>query len=316
MRVAVVMSTYNGEAYLEEQVRSILGQLPAEGWLLVRDDGSRDGTVRMLQALADPRVRIILGENLGCARSFLTLLSWVPAEAEMIMLSDQDDVWLPGKIRRAWDKLSQVEGPALYCSRQRLVDAQLRPISCSAPWPRGASFPNALAENIVTGCTAALNAAALRLVTRCGDAARIQFHDWWMYLVLSAFGTVVTDPEPTLLYRQHGRNVIGRGPGWRVYLVNLRFVFRRSWVHIMYSQIQNFRAVHGAALAPEQRRLVEDYFDPCRAASVLRLLLVPRRFRQKLVDELLLRLLIVAEVITGRGLVPPPAPSPTSGTSS
>lgn len=312
MRIAVVMSTYNGEPYLEEQVQSILGQLPAEGWLLVRDDGSRDGTVRKLQALDDPRVRILAGENVGYSRSFLTLLSSVPPETEMVMLSDQDDVWLPGKIQRAWDHLARVEGPGLYCSRQRLVDAELRPISCSAPWPRGASFANALAENIVTGCTAALNAPALRLVTRCGDASRIQFHDWWMYLVVSAFGTVITDPEPTLLYRQHGRNVIGRGPGWRVYLVNLRFIVRRSWVHIMYSQIQNFRATHGAALAPGQRRLVEDYFDPCRAGSVLRLLFVPRRFRQKMMDELLLRLLIVAEVIAGRGLVAPQVSLPNT----
>ncbi|WP_186511210.1 glycosyltransferase family 2 protein [Caenimonas sedimenti] len=306
MRVAVVMSTYQGERYVDEQVASILAQLPPDGWLIVRDDGSRDGTVARVEALAaaDPRIRLLRGENLGFARSFFALLASVPPEAELAMLADQDDVWLPDKIERAARALQGRAGPTLYFSRLWLVDESLRRFGVTLGWPRGPSFENALAENIVTGCTIALNPAAVQLVLRLGDASRIHFHDWWIYLVVSAFGTVVADPEPSVNYRQHGGNVVGRGSGWRRYLVNLQFIRRSSWVHIMYNQLENFRAAHGANLSPAQRTLMDRYFDPRNAASVLRLLLVPRRHRQLLADEFLLRGLVLWDVLSGRGLLP------------
>lgn len=304
MRTAVVMSTYNGERFIDEQIASILEQLPADGWLLVRDDGSSDGTATRVRAIADPRIQLTIGENLGFAGSFFALLASVPPEADVVMLADQDDVWLPGKIARAGASIAQCEGPALYFSRLQLVDAELNPLGLTNGWPRGPSFANALSENIVTGCTIALNRAALALVLRLGDVRQLRFHDWWIYLVVSAFGTVIADPTPTILYRQHGRNVLGRGAGWRRYLVNLRFVRKSSWIHILYGQLQNFRAVHGDALAPPQRALLDRYFDPTRPASVCRLMLAPRRFRQTLLDEVLLRLMVLWEIVSGRGLLP------------
>ena len=304
MSVVVVMSTYQGERFVAEQVRSILDQLPPDGQLLVRDDGSTDRTVDLIEAMDDRRVSLTRGPNLGFARSFFALLESVPADTTVIMLSDQDDVWLPGRIDRAAQLLGSCAGPALYCSKLQLVDEALRPIGLSSAWPRGPSFANALAENIVTGCTVALNRAALVLVLRLGDPRQIHFHDWWMYLVISAFGTVVADPTPTVLYRQHGSNVVGRGTGIRRYLVNLQFVRRKSWVHIMFNQIENFRTVHGDALSPEQRDLLDRFFNPSNAAAIARLLLLPRRYRQSLQDDFLLRALVLAEIASGRGLLP------------
>jgi glycosyltransferase involved in cell wall biosynthesis len=304
MRTAVVMSTYNGERFIDQQLASILEQLPADGWLLVRDDGSSDGTAARVRTSGDPRIRFTAGDNLGFAGSFFALLATVPPEADAVMLADQDDVWLPGKIARASAAVTRHDGPALYFSRLQLVDAELNPLGLTNGWPRGPSFANALSENIVTGCTIALNRAALALVLRLGDVRQLRFHDWWIYLVVSAFGTVIADPTPTILYRQHGHNVVGRGAGWRRYLVNLRFLRKSSWVHILYGQLQNFRAVHGAALSPAQRALLDRYFDPARPASVLRLLLAPRRFRQTLLDEGLLRLMVLWEFASGRGLLP------------
>jgi glycosyltransferase involved in cell wall biosynthesis len=309
MRVVVVMSTFRGERFIAEQLRSILEQLPEDGRLLVRDDGSDDATVERVAAFNDSRVSLERGPNLGFARSFFSLLASVPDDADMVMLADQDDVWLPGKIDRAAAQLAGRADPVLYCSRLRLVDESLRPMGVSSPWPRGPSFSNALAENIVTGCTVALNRAALELVLRLGNPQRIHFHDWWMYLVVSAFGTVIADPVPTVLYRQHGANVVGRGAGARRYLVNLRFVRRKSWVHIMFNQIQNFRAVHGAALSPPQRHLLDAVFNPQSAGAIARLVLSPRRYRQTLLDDILLRLLVVGEFLSGRGLLPAEARS-------
>jgi glycosyltransferase involved in cell wall biosynthesis len=304
MRVAVLMSAYNGERFIDEQIRSILDQLPHDGQLLVRDDGSIDGTVARVAAHADPRIRLIRGSNVGFARSFLILLASAPADAECMMLADQDDIWLPDKIARACESLHGRKGPTLYFSRLHLVDERLRPLGETARWPRGPSFGNALAENIVTGCTIALNRPALSLVLHGTDGADIRFHDWWIYLVISAFGEVVADANPTVLYRQHGHNVIGRGAGWRRYLLNLRYVRRSSWVHVMFTQIRSFHEAHGEALSAHQRQLLERYFNPARPASVRRLLITPLRFRQTLIDEILLRLMLTWEMAAGRGLLP------------
>jgi glycosyltransferase involved in cell wall biosynthesis len=300
MRVVILMSTFNGERFVEEQLRSILIQLPPDGRVIVRDDGSTDQTVSRIQALCDPRVSIIRGENIGFARSFLALMAMAPLDADMYMLSDQDDVWLPVKVQRAWDHIKEhAHRPTLYCSRLKLVDVNLQPIHLSINWQRPPSFHNALTENIVTGCTAAFNGPALNLVRIAGDASLIFFHDWWLYLVVSAFGDVVFDREPTILYRQHGQNVIGMGAGIQRYWAILRFLRKVNWIHIMFNQIDNFVLTHGARLDGAQHRFISRFFHPSHPASILRLLLVPQRLRQSMLGELLFRGLLVANLLAG-----------------
>lgn len=299
------MSTYGGQAYVREQVRSILAQLPEQGRLIIRDDGSTDRTVEILAAIPDPRVQVQRGTNVGFVRSFLSLLTQAPDDADMVMLSDQDDIWLPDKIARAWAVIGKSAGtPTLYCSRLQLVDNALEPVGLSPDWPRPPSFQNALTENIVTGCTAALNPAALRLARQHGDPGRIHFHDWWLYLTVSAFGHVVFDRKPTILYRQHGNNAIGMGAGLSRYVMMLRFLRKTNWVHIMFNQIDNLRAVHEAHLPPDAARHLDKYFDTRDWRSIARLLVTPRRMRQTLFSDVLFRGLVAASLLTGRGLRP------------
>lgn len=305
MHVVILMSTYQGERFVEEQLTSILTQLPINGRILVRDDGSRDGTVAKIEGLGDARISVMRGENIGFVRSFLTLLESAPADADMVMLSDQDDVWLPTKIERAQHHLRGYDAvPTLYCSRLKLVDDQLRPLGLSPEWPRAPSFPNALTENIVTGCTAAMNRAALSLVKQHGDPSRIYFHDWWLYLVVAAFGQVIVDAEPTILYRQHGGNAIGMGSGLHRYWTVLRFLRKRNWVHIMFNQIENFRNVHAHTLSTEHRLLLDRTFNPHMLTSAARLLVSPNRYRQTLLSDFLFRMILLFDIVTGRGLLP------------
>ena len=297
-RVVVLMSTYNGAPYVEVQLRSILEQLPTDGLVLVRDDGSRDGTPEVVRALADPRVVVQQGDNLGFGASFLTLLSDVPEDAGLVLFSDQDDLWLPGKLDRAGAALAPFrDEPALYGSTQMLADAALRPLHATHSWPAGPSFRAALTENIITGCTAALNAAAVRLLQRAGAAPGVRFHDWWCYLVVSAFGQVVFDEQPTLLYRQHGHNQIGHGTGWwgRQWQM-LRFIARNDWVGILLAQVGALQVQYGARLPPAQRALLECYFRPSVAGLLpsWRLVFSLRRWRDRWVGELALRLLLGA----------------------
>jgi glycosyltransferase involved in cell wall biosynthesis len=310
MRVVVLMSTYGGGKYVAEQIASILGQLPRDGRLIVRDDGSLDDTVAVLHSIADARLTVNSGANVGFVRSFLTLLASAPSDAEMIMLADQDDVWLPNKVQRAWDVIAKSGNvPTLYCCRLRLVDTGLHSLGLSPLWPRPPSFANALTENIVTGCTAALNPAAATLFRENGDPQKIYFHDWWLYLVVSAYGRVIFDPEPTILSRQHQGNAIGMGSGWRRYWTIIRFIRKRNWVHIMFNQIDNFRSLHGPRIHMEQRQLLDAFFDPSDWKAVARLLLTPRRLRQTLISDALFRGILVLDLVTGRGLSPKEARS-------
>lgn len=258
MRTIILMSTYNGEAYVTQQLQSILPQLKDTDRVIVRDDGSTDSTVQIIQALGDPRIHIETGPNLGFARSFLTLMRQAPRDADVYMLSDQDDVWLPNKISSAHHHLAPfVDAAALYCARLQLVDENLTPLGQSTSWPRQPSFENALTENIVTGCTAALTRQALDLCTACGDSRRIFFHDWWMYLCVSAFGHVIYDDTPTILYRQHGHNVIGMQTGFHKYLTILRFVRKHNWLQIMTNQIIEFVETFKGAIPSDKRQSIE-----------------------------------------------------------
>ncbi len=295
-RVVVLMSTYQGERFVREQIDSILSQLPADGQLLIRDDGSSDRTVELVKAISDRRIALETGPNLGFGASFLTLLAHAPADADMVMFSDQDDVWLPGKIARAWHSLQPFgERPALYGSAQMLADAELQPLRPTVAWARAPSFAGALVENVITGCTSALNAPALRLLQRAGVVDGVQFHDWWCYLVVSAFGRVVFDPEPTLLYRQHGGNQLGHGAGWLVRRRHMaRFLARHDWVGILLGQVGALMAVYGDDLPLPLRRLVEDHFafTSGQARPRWRLIFSARRWREHVVEDVALHVLL------------------------
>jgi glycosyltransferase involved in cell wall biosynthesis len=306
-RVVVLMSTYQGERFVREQLQSILPQLPPQGHVFVRDDGSRDRTADEVIALDDPRVTLIRGANLGFGPSFLTLLTLVPPDADMVMFSDQDDVWLPDKVTRAWRQLCALgDRPGLYGSAQMLVDADLSPLHPTPPWPRGPSLASALTENIITGCTAAINRSAVELLQRAGVPAGVRFHDWWLYLVVSAFGTVVYDDHPTLLYRQHGANLIGHGAGWfgRHWGV-LRFLMRNDWVGILLGQIHALLEHYGDALPRHTGTLVSRYFRLAdgRAIPRWRLVFSLRRWRQAFIWDVALRVLLAAHKVR---LWPPP----------
>ncbi len=305
MRVVVLMSTFLGEQYVSEQIESVLNQLPADGQLQIRDDGSTDRTAEIISSFSDPRISLMCGPNIGFAQSFFALMTQAPQDAEMIMLCDQDDVWLPNKISRAWEVIGQAKKtPTLYCARQELVDSELNPIGLSQRFRRNPSFDNALVENIVTGCTAAFNMSTLELVLQLKRPDLIHFHDWWLYLVNSAFGTVVMDDEATVKYRQHDGNVIGRGTGLKRYVRAAKFMRKKSWVHIMFSQIVLLRHVYQTQLSPSQVRTIETYFDPSSGCSLLKLVFSVRRFRQTLLDEVLLRGLLLASTVLGTGRLP------------
>ena len=129
MRIAVLMATYNGEKYLEEQIDSILNQvIDTDFELIVRDDGSTDNTINILNSYSQKKLLTFTAEqNQGAARSFITLLK-NNSGFDYYAFSDQDDVWNPDKLQRGVKAIENIQGPALYCSNCELVNADLQNI--------------------------------------------------------------------------------------------------------------------------------------------------------------------------------------------
>ena len=211
--IQILLSVYNGVKYLPEQQASLDAQQGAPEWsILWRDDGSSDGSASLLRD--HPRATELVDDTprLGPMLSFLHLLAAAPGDANAFAFCDQDDVWMPDKLTRAWSWVStQAPGyPALYFARQQLVDEALRPIDLSPEVRRPPRFKNALAQNIATGCTIMMNAAARQLVLSAPSPPNGSMHDWWTYLLVSgAGGAIYADPYPALLYRQHDNNTVG-----------------------------------------------------------------------------------------------------------
>ena len=270
--VAVVMSTYNGARHLPAMLASLAGQHRRPDRLVLRDDGSHDGSAALVAQWAEREavaLQRVAGPNLGAARSFLTAIAEA-APADITMLADQDDVWLPDKIARAVAHLAPFPAstPALYAARQHIVNENLSPIRDS-PLPRHLSINSAVCENVLTGCTMAFNRSLADLL-RQGIPARVPMHDWWIYLLAAATGTVLFDAQPTMLYRQHGENVIGAVPTGVAAGVARAKTLWRAPAQQRSDQLRALLHLHAGHLTPEARALVE-MLARARISSRLRL---------------------------------------------
>ncbi len=225
--IFIVVATCNGARYLRDQIRSIQNQTLTNWRMLVRDDGSSDDTLRIVRELAehDPRIEVLgllPGERLGVVRNFALLLERAfVLGAEAVFLADQDDVWLPDKIERQMRTLDAAQirhgsdVALLVHSDLRVVDENAEPVGRSFLQMRGlvhlddGPLRGLMAQNFVTGATVLVNRPLLGLALPV--PAEAVLHDWWLALCAAACGRLEFDPVPTVLYRQHGTNLIGAG---------------------------------------------------------------------------------------------------------
>ena len=238
--IEVVLPTYNGEPYLEAQLASIDAQTLRPSRVLLRDDGSSDGTqelIARLQQRYGAWLQVLPADgNLGCTANVNRLLQ--ATTAPYVALADQDDLWLPQKLEACLALLLQLEQqhtvdtPLLVHSDLQLADAQGRPLPRRYWQTQGleesrTALRDLLLTNVVTGCSVLLNRPLLRAALPIPEQALM--HDWWLALIAAAVGAIGALPEPTLLYRQHGRNVLGAtGLGWSYWRGHL-WHWRRGW---------------------------------------------------------------------------------------
>lgn len=221
--VAIVMSTYNGEKYLTEQIDSILVQKDIHVELFIRDDGSNDSTKNIISDYAGryDNVHADLGENVGAARSFIQALASAP-EYDYYAFSDQDDYWESEKLSSSVKLIRQKENeqgrnlPILYYSNANISDSRLNIIRKTKLESRVHSLGSAITRRSIAGCTMMINAKLHSLIKSrtITDNMLEQNHDSFIVsLAYSAGGIVICDSEAHIRYRQHGRNLAGRPLG-------------------------------------------------------------------------------------------------------
>jgi glycosyltransferase involved in cell wall biosynthesis len=277
-RIAVLMPTYNGAAFLPEQIESLLAQTYTDLIIVTRDDGSSDDSVAIVARYAasfPSRFHIIEsdGRNLGASGSFAFLLAHALREqaqlgmhSAYLMLCDQDDVWHVDKVQRSIEAMLQLEQahpdtPVLVHSDLAVVDEHRQQIAPSfvvyqGLQPQRNAFGRMLVSNTVTGCTALLNEALVRRALPIPATAIM--HDWWLALVASAFGRIGYIDAALLEYRQHGKNTVGakeyRQPeGGRQFLQRLLDAQHNVILDQIAQQARAFRFLHGKTLSWRQR---------------------------------------------------------------
>jgi glycosyltransferase involved in cell wall biosynthesis len=298
-KVAILLSTYNGDRYLDEYLHSLNEQDWRDLTLIVRDDGSSDNTLPILkrnQEISELSFQILPSAvHLGAAQSYLRLLDEAGDGFDYYAFGDQDDIWLPGKITRAVNKLSPLseDFPCLYCSRHEYVDEKLNHLQWSRI-PQCIGFGNAIVENVATGCTVLINKSARKIILS-SLPRKVLMHDWWFYLTVSCFGQIVFDDYSGIQYRQHSSNAIGAATTFADDLGRrVRRFFRSDGGIFRFSnQVNEFLESFGNTITEEQRRIL--YLVISGKSSIndrLRLAMSRNIWRQRRIDDLILRILI------------------------
>ena len=210
--VAIMMSTYNGEKYLKEQIDSILNQKNVKVKLFVRDDGSKDGTVDILEKYKkEGKLEYIQEENLGPAKSFMKLVYNIDDKFDFFAFSDQDDIWEENKIFSAIKmiKTEKQELPIVYISNQKIL--YNGKITMRPKIKRKMNFYAAMVRNVAAGCTMVFNSKLLKYI-KLYKPDYIRMHDVWIYKICECIGgKTIYDSNSYILYRQHSCNVEGVG---------------------------------------------------------------------------------------------------------
>lgn len=295
--VVVLMSAYNGESYLQEQLDSILAQKDVVVRIIVRDDGSSDKTAEILTSYVEGKspVTFIKGNNKGAAKSFMYLVRTCETESHYYAFSDQDDVWENDKLItavRALEMDNFTDTPLMYCSRLTIVDENLNYLGLTRVPRKPLSFSNALVETVTTGGTLLLNREAFELL-RNSPMGNIVMHDSWAYLIISAFGRIRYDDSPKILYRQHSSNVIGGrhgfGERWKLRLeklVDTHNNFREQAIDFLNNYEDH--------LSSHKKYIIFQYIN-YRESPFKRIIfaLSPTVYRQRVLSNIYMRLLIL-----------------------
>lgn len=260
MKIDILMATYNGEKYLDEQINSILNQTFTDFTLHISDDKSSDTTREILKKYQkkDKRINLYFQDNnLGYIKNFEFLMT--KSTNPYIMLCDQDDVWMNNKVELSLDKIEK-EKLDLVVSNLCVVDASLNTISSSyfrklnlsKNFTQSSTFDlgSLILKNPAAGCAIIFKQTLLKHLLPFPDLkAPYYVHDWYILVVSHAYGRVGYLDIPLSKYRQHGNNSIGmymQKKGRLNFFLNARTVnidYRISFCNELLKRIKNDRQI-------------------------------------------------------------------------
>lgn len=257
-RIDILMATYNGEKYLSKQIDSIIGQTYQNWNLLIRDDNSSDGTLQILKKYEklDRRIKILCDNrgNLGIVKNFEELLK--NSESELIMFSDQDDIWLENKLDMYLKIAEKLEfNGFLIHSESALFKKNHENISKGSFISKKAvkkGLENVFFNYFVQGATILISKEIRDFVFPFPKEAYL--HDRYIHLISELFFERVFINQPLIYYRQHGNNQIGAKNTLKQLLSKRYFDKRDYWlIKFIYDKYNDF-------LTPNKKKMIEEYF--------------------------------------------------------
>lgn len=265
--VEILMSTYNGEEFLREQIDSILAQSYSDFVLRIRDDGSKDGTIALIQSYSDPRICFVEGKNVGPAASFFELLRDA-VDADYFFFSDQDDIWYPDKLEKMLEVIRKYDHiPAMCFSDFIMIDQNGMMIGESYSShaslqvaPGEVPVENILAQPYVFGCASVINKELAKLVMDPPES--IEMHDCWISLTAAAVGKLIYIPDRTISHRFHSSNATGR-QGQNAALTRLKrvtsgFSAQRENTKLRLHQVNLLLSCYGEVMHPQVKSMLSE----------------------------------------------------------
>lgn len=266
-KVAVVMATCNGAAYVEHQLASILQQSRQPDLVIIRDDASEDATFSILSRYADRKGFSIRqnSKRLGVNENFAQAVAEVP-DGYLIAFCDQDDYWLPEKLAKSVQLLESITThptqPALVYSDLQLMNEAGEIIHTSVHQQRGQHrythvWDTFLFGNMVSGCTIVMN-SAMKPIMAALPAQQDFVYDAWLAMAAFGFGKIAQLPQPLIQYRQHAHNVTFADHRAQTRIERWMNHWHNSWKANTYLQeeiqlAQSFQSIYGNRLAIEKK---------------------------------------------------------------
>ena len=296
-KVVVLMSTYNGEKYIEEQLDSIISQTYNNIEILIRDDGSKDSTVEIVQKYINSNKNIVLikGENIGFINSFFELIKKADNNADYFAYCDQDDIWMEDKIKRAVSFMENSDSnkPVLYFSNSDYYDSDMNFLK-TAEKNKIYSFRNSLVECVTQGMTMVINKQTKELIAK-DRPQNCLYHDWWTYMICSGFGEIIYDEKSLVKYRRHNKSVTVEGKSSLQLLIwRIKEFFIGKSLNKIKKQWIDYKTFYYEYLNEENKKLLNLFtIERYNFFVALKKVFYPKRFRRKLIDELSVRLLFL-----------------------
>lgn len=297
--IGILVSTYNGEKYIEQQLDSLVQQSYKDFFVFIRDDGSQDSTVEILEKYCEKydNFSYVAGCNVGYSKSFMELLKNSPL-CDFYAFCDQDDFWEKDKLCNFLEKndLESIQ-PSLYYSNYYVCDESLNIIT------NGTINLNPRINNIILQCpsngmTMIINTAMRDMIIK--DLPDTTYgHDWWICLVAVSFGKIIVDERPTVRWRRLDNSLTGKEyTGLSKQFLRLRKIFGGNRFNKTQKQILEFNRIYGELLEEDKKKLLNLFIDDEEVMfKYFKKIMYKKSYSFRKVDEILFRICILFRLI-------------------